>query len=431
MSLSNMNIAIVTAVYPPEPVVSAQNGRDLAMHLAGTGASVTVLCPSPSRPIGADYSRIKADRAPRATFEDGVDVVRLPSFTAPQSRLFPRMRESWSFGRHVGRHLRTQPTQPDVIYMNTWPLFSQACVAHFCEARKIPLVMQVMDVYPESLLEKLPQALRWPFRGPLLQLDRWIAGHATSVVLISESMRKHYERTRRLPPGKGVLVYTWIDDALFHPMPDRIQSAVHYGVRHDLLTFLFLGNIGPVAGVELLVETFHKAALPGAQLLIIGHGSSKDGCVRLAQELGAAERVRFISDPAAANVPRLLSLGDVCLLPMRKGAGASSLPSKMMGYMLAGKPILASVDLEGDAASCIREAGCGWIVPPDDAQALADAFLAIQALDRPSLVRMGDAGAAYGASQFSKATGLARMTDVVESVMAPGRNARGDATQCR
>lgn len=417
-------ILIVTAVYPPEPVVSAQNGRDLAMHLAHTGAGVTVLCPSPSRPIGADYSGLKADREPMVTREDGVEVVRLPSFTAPQSRLLPRMRESWSFGRHVCRYLRAHPTQPDVVYMNAWPLFSQAFVARYCKSRKIPLVMQVMDVYPESLLEKMPRLLRWPFQPPLLFLDRWIAKQAARVVLISESMRNYYESSRRLPPGTAALVHTWLDDAVFQPMPDGVQSATHYGVPHDLLTFVFLGNIGPVAGVELLIEAFHKATLPKAQLLIIGDGSSKANCVRLTQELGATDRIRFISDPDASNVPRLLSLADVCLLPMRRGAGVSSLPSKMMAYMLAEKPILAAVDEDGDAARCIREAECGWIVQQDNTNALADGFLAVHALDRAVLARMGNAGAVYGASQFSRATGLARMSEVLESAMSSGSHTR-------
>ena len=424
-----MNIVIVNCVFPPEPVVSAQIGRDLAEHCVSQGAQVTVLCPQPTRPYGADYGKTESgqQQADEPGCSTNPQAVRLPSFTAPESHLLPRLRESWSFGRHVCRYLRAQPSHPDVVYMNAWPLFSQAFVAHYCKARKIPLIMQVMDVYPESLLEKLPRPMRWPIQWPLLRLDRWIAKQADRVVLISESMRNHYESTRRLPPGKAALVHTWIDDAPFHPMPDRTRSAAHYGVPHDLLTFVFLGNIGPVAGVELLIEAFHKAALPGAQLLVIGDGSSKSSCIRLAQELGATEHIRFISDPAAANVPRLLSLADVCLLPMRKGAGGSSLPSKMMAYMLAGKPILAAVDEEGDAAGCIREAGCGWIVQPDNAQSLAEGFLAVHALDRPALAKMGNAGAAHGAAQFSKATGLARMSDVVESVMGQRCNGRGGA----
>jgi len=93
------------------------------------------------------------------------------------------MRESWSFGRHVCRYLRAQPSQPDVVYMNAWPLFSQAFVARDCQARTVPLLMQVMDVYPESLLEKLPSSLRWAYQGPHLHIDRWIVSASAREVV--------------------------------------------------------------------------------------------------------------------------------------------------------------------------------------------------------------------------------------------------------
>ena len=53
--LPMFKVAIINCVYPPEPVVSAQMGRDLAEHLAQNGARVTVLCPFPTRPFGAVY----------------------------------------------------------------------------------------------------------------------------------------------------------------------------------------------------------------------------------------------------------------------------------------------------------------------------------------------------------------------------------------
>src|ERR1035441_8196964 len=82
-----VHIAIISAVYPPEPVVSAQMGRDLAEHLANSGARVTVLCPYPSRPLGMEYPDFRPSSAARLDAENGVVVVRLPSFTAPHSRL--------------------------------------------------------------------------------------------------------------------------------------------------------------------------------------------------------------------------------------------------------------------------------------------------------------------------------------------------------
>jgi Glycosyl transferase 4-like domain len=149
-------VTIISAVYPPEPVVSAQIARDLAGRLAQDGARVTVLCPLPSRPIGADYAEFRPTGAPRMDCENGVEVVRLPSFLSPQSKLLSRMRESLSFGKHVCRYLEQHLSDVDVVYANTWPLFSPALIARHCARRGIPLVLHITDVYPESLLAKLP-----------------------------------------------------------------------------------------------------------------------------------------------------------------------------------------------------------------------------------------------------------------------------------
>lgn len=58
-----LRVAVVNAVYPPEPVVSAQMGRDLAGHLADSVARVTVLCPYPSRPLGVEYANFRPSPA--------------------------------------------------------------------------------------------------------------------------------------------------------------------------------------------------------------------------------------------------------------------------------------------------------------------------------------------------------------------------------
>lgn len=409
---------IISAVYPPEPFISAQNSRDLACELVRVGAQVVVLAPVPSRPIGVNYSDFLDETAPRAIAEDGVEVVRLGSYTSPSSRLLSRMRESWSFGAHVWRYLRSVDVKPDVIYMNAWPLLSQLFIAIYCKKRKVPLVMQVMDVYPESLLKKLPQGVRWLFQWSLLRLDRWLASQSSRVVVISDSVRSYYELSRRLPYGKVAVVHTWLDDDPFRSMPCRVEAAVHYDVSHDLLTFVFLGNIGPVAGVELLIEAYCSADISGSQLLVIGDGSSKVKCMELAERRDAKKRVHFISDPEASNVPKLLSLADICLLPMRAGTGASSLPSKIMAYMFARKPILASVDDGCDTANCIREAGCGWVVPPDDVEALALGLRRAANVDELTLKKIGSASANYGRAKFAKSIGVTRMKAVLQSALA-------------
>ena len=418
------HIVLISAVYPPEPVVSARMSWDLAHRLAELGNKVTVVCPQPSRPASVAYRQYAGHAEPVVSQENGVEVVRLPSFCAPLSRLAPRLYESWSFGRHASRYLARQLRErPDVIYVNAWPLFAQAQVAIRARAMKVPMVLQIMDIYPESLLNRLPALPRLLLGTPLRMLDRLLACSAARLCVISESMRALYLNDRRLPAEMVVTIPTWQDEEIFESVALRSEVCKRYGVPNGCFTFLYLGNIGPVAGVELTIRAFHEAGISGAQLVIVGDGSEKVACVQLADTL-AAKNVFFVADPEVGNVPLLQSMADVFLLPLKRGAGRSSIPSKLPAYLFSAKPVLATVDAECDTAAVIRDGNCGWVGPPEDQEWLAAMMKEVAALDEAELNALGSNGKAYALARLSKAEGVKRLADLVTSVLKPGQGGR-------
>ncbi|MGO9202633.1 MAG: glycosyltransferase family 4 protein [Limisphaerales bacterium] len=408
------SVAIITAVYPPEPVVSASMGQDLARELTRRSCDVTVLCPRPSRPIGADYSAFKRSRAPMVAQEEGVRVVRLASFAAAASGLAGRALESWSFGRHACRYLKHSGLRFDALYVNSWPLLSQALLARCARQLRIPMVLHIKDVYPDSMLLKLPPALRGAARFVLAALDRRTAHRAAAVLTISENMRRIYVRDRGIDSERVLTINDWHDEQLFARLPSGRDALREYGVPQGLFTFLYLGNIGPAAGVEVLMEAFCQAGLKDAQLLVIGGGSRKAQAEAVAARLGD-RNIRFISDPEAENVPLLQSLAHVCLLPLKRGAAMSSIPSKLPAYMFSAKPVLASVDSQSDTARAVAEARCGWVEEPEDVQALARRMREVQAMPMAEIDRLGQLGRAYASAHYSKSVRVGALANVVLS----------------
>lgn len=405
-------IAIVNAVYPPEPVVSAQIGRDLAVHLVSRGLDVTVLCPHPSRPIGAKYERRHCAGKATKEVQDGIRVVRVPSFTSAQCTLIARMHESVSFGRHACGYLEKNLSDVDVVYANAWPAFCQALIARHCTRHRIPFVLHIQDIYPESLMGKIPGILKLPFCWPLWKLDCWTVRQAAKVVVISENMRRTYVESRALGPERVEAVMNWADESRFNNLPPRAEACAKYGVPTNRFTFLYLGNIGPVAGLEGVIDAFHSAQLSQAQLVLAGDGSAKAACVERAKILNA-DNIHFISDPDAANVPLIQSLGDVFLLPMRRGTGGSSVPSKLIAYLFSGRPVLATVDRESDTARCISDADCGWVGAPEDGLWLTAKMTELVSWHPAALSTLGNRGREYGFEHFSKAHGVTRLAEIV------------------
>ena len=405
-----MRVAIVTSEYPPEPTVSGRMAAELASNLAAKGHLVKVICPFPTRPYGVHFSGYDNRRLCREQ-SGGVEIVRVPSRVAPESRFISRMLESWSFGRWSVRMLCEGGVVPAVVYSSSWPMLGQGWVAAGAARAGIPHVMHIMDVYPEAALQKVGKWMQVLTGRMLLALDRWNAMQATRVVVISENMRETYLRTRGVPSGRLALLHTWQDDGLFAELPDRAEAARIYGVDPDRFTLLYLGNIGPVAGVEHLIRSFSAAGLSGSQLVIVGDGTQKESCVRLARDSSA--RVEFVSDHAVGNVPLLQSLADVCLLPVKRGAALYSIPSKLGSYMLSAKPVLASVDAESETARVIQAADCGWVVAPEESQPLVEAMRKLREAEAAGLRARGERGRVYALEHLSKTRGLARLAAIV------------------
>jgi len=72
-----------------------------------------------------------------------------------------------------------------------------------------------------------------------------------------------------------------------------------------------------------------------------------------------------------ADLPQIgLSSSDLSLLTLAPGRGRTSVPSKLQGYMAAGRPVLAAVDEDCDSAHLVRHGGFGLVVPSGDPAAI-------------------------------------------------------------
>ena len=136
-------------------------------------------------------------------------------------------------------------------------------------------------------------------------------------------------------------------------------------------TYMYMGNVGPLAGIEVLFDAFSKAGLKDARLIIAGSGPAKDSLQKKAASY--SQRIEFWEVPSG-KVPEVQAQADVMLLPVRKGYAKYSVPSKLPAYMFSAKPVIASVDEDSDTALCIVESGAGWRIAPEDVTALSVAF---------------------------------------------------------
>ena len=395
-------ILIISAVFPPEPIVSAKLSMDLFMALKVKGLEVKVLHPTPSRPYGFRPKFLSIGLI-------GSDEKTTDSYVCPQSSLIGRIRESWSFGNACERYIKEHQSEIKCIYANAWPMFSQKAIVKIAKKCGIHCVIHVQDVYPESLANKMPGRLGKLIQYLILPMDKYILRNCTKVVAISEKMKNYLAETRNICLDNISVVVNWQDEKDFI---DYQQQNVTENTDQPF-TFMYMGNIGPVAGVDLLIDAFEYAQLDGARLVIAGSGSMKKSM--MAKASGCKE-IEFWEVPNG-KVPEIQAQADVMMLPIKKGAASSSIPSKLPAYMFSAKPIIGCMDEDSDTAIAIKEAGCGWVIEPENAEKLAESMKKVAALDKYCLKEKSEKAQAYGLVHFSKKENLGKLVKVIEDIL--------------
>lgn len=403
MDTAHKRVLIVSAVFPPEPVTSAILNFDLANALACEGYSVTVITPKPSRPNGFDFSQVKP-----VSFKFKHIVV--DSVVRPKSSFIGRMHESISFGRKCVNYIIKNSTDIDFVYNDGWQLFGLYLVAKVCVKCKIPYIVPIQDIYPESLLTKLPHSyvISSTINAILLPLDKYYIKHAAKIRTISESMADYIAVSRNVNRENIITVANWQHDEEFDDYKTEFRKTGH-------TVFMFVGNNNKQANVELLIRGFVKANLLDAELRIMGRGNEKGFCEDLVASMNV-KNVIFgtVPDGMVAYVQKE---ADVMVFALKKNTGNQGFPSKLTAYMFSGKPLIGSLDIKCDTARIIEKAKAGLVVPPDDIDALSTAFIQMNNYNNVELERMGNNSRWYAEEKLSRKKNLNNVCSAISQTI--------------
>jgi colanic acid biosynthesis glycosyl transferase WcaI len=187
----------------------------------------------------------------------------------------------------------------------------------------------------------------------------------------------------------------------------------------DKFVVLYAGTIGLVSGAEILVQVAKLLQpYPDILLIMVGEGFARDKVELQAKQAGLTN-VRFFPFQPRPRLSEVQATADISLVTLAPGRGRTSVPSKVLGYMAAARPVIASVDDNCDTADLIRSANCGLVTPPADAGALAQAILRL--VHNPELrQQMGQSGQRYFAANLERKQVLTNYISLVERMMDAG-----------
>ena len=173
---------------------------------------------------------------------------------------------------------------------------------------------------------------------------------------------------------RAVLLPNWVDLQAIQPQGPEQRARNPYrdelAIPANALVLLYSGSMNKKQGLELLVAAIGQLAdLPELVWLLAGEGPSK---AELAAATAGLAQVRLLPLQPAERLNDWLNLADVHLLPQKAGAADLVLPSKLLGILASGRPVVASSPAGSELGELAEQAGLR--VEPEDAEGFAAAL---------------------------------------------------------
>ena len=142
-----MRILFLTEFFDPEPM---HRGLSFAKKLVAAGHEVEVITAFPNYPGGKIYPGYKLSFIKKEKI-DGVQITRLPLYPSHDHSLFKRFVTYATFAFSALFYGLFFAKKPDVMYVFHPPLSTGLCAALIKKCRKIPFVLDIQDLWPDSL----------------------------------------------------------------------------------------------------------------------------------------------------------------------------------------------------------------------------------------------------------------------------------------
>ncbi|MBI1245768.1 MAG: glycosyltransferase [Alphaproteobacteria bacterium] len=305
--------------------------------------------------------------------------------------------------------------KPEIVLAGNAPVDVQAGTYKGARACGSAFVYWLQDLVGVAMRRILGQRLSLP--GTLVGLayewrERRLLRAADAVVAITEDFRPLLE-------GWGVerrrthTVENWAArEEISFPARDNAWAREH-GLG-DSLVFLYSGTLGLKHDPSLLLDL--ARARPDAKIVVCSEGRGADW---LRANGGGQANLLVLPFQPFARLGEVLASADILVAVLEPDAGLYSVPSKVLTYLCAGRPLLLAVPPANLAARIVARAGAGLSAAPHDRPAFLAAASEL-AGDAAARASMGAKALDYAAKTFDISAIAARF----EAILAEAARAR-------
>jgi colanic acid biosynthesis glycosyl transferase WcaI len=333
--------------------------------------------------------------------------------------LLKRFLQERTYGVRVAAAIAS--LQPDLVMSGNTPIEIQAAIQKSCLRNGTPFLLCLEDIYSigvKSVLSKVPLigdmiAFRYD------RLERQVARQSDGIVAIADDFRE-LAISWGVDADRVAVIENW--GALpAQPLPPKNND---WAARHDLAdkrVLLYSGTLGFKHNPQLFLDLASEFRDdPNVRIVVISEGRGADW---LSSQRAQFPGLLLLPFQTAADFQKALATADVLVAILEPNAAKYSVPSKVLAYMTAGKPVLAAIPAENLAARTIRAAAAGLTVDPEEPHEFRR-LARLLIMDEQRREEIGLAALAYARANFDIdriavrfETVFCRFSTVVEAAM--------------
>jgi len=401
----------------PEPVGIGKYTGELALWLASRDCEVRVIAAHPYFPswqLGNGNQHIRNKYCTELVA--GVEVRRCPLWVPRRPGGLTRLVHLASFALSSLPALLSQRRwRPDVV-ITIAPAFFCApgalLLGRLC-GRGTVNWLHIQDFELDAAFE-LGMLKGKAIRG---LAERWERATLRGFDRVSSISGAMVRRTVEKGVGakRAVLLANWVDLEAIRPRDSHERESNPY--RRELAiggqqrVLMYSGSMNKKQGLELLVAVIWELQdVEDLLWLLAGEGPTRGA---LAQAVGGMRQVRLLPLQPMERLNDWLNLADVHLLPQRAGAADLVLPSKLLGILASGRPVVAGSPAGSELGDVAEVAGLR--VEPEDPVAFAEAIRRL--LEEPGLAEaQGRAGRRLVEERYGKEAVLLGLDKELETL---------------
>lgn len=306
---------------------------------------------------------------------------------------------------------------PDLIVSANTPLDSLAGFQAWSRRARLPFVFWLQDIYSLGIKRLLSRRLGWVgavIGGHYWRLEAHLARQSDAVVAITEDFRPIVQGWG-VEPARLFVIENWapLDELLVLPRDNGWSREMGLSEK---LTFLYAGTLGlkhNPALLAALARTFRHR--PGIAVVVVSEGPGADWLAQAKRD-GSLENLILLPFQPYERLPEVMASGDVLVAILEPDAGVFAVPSKVLSYFCAGRPILAAIPENNLAARLIVREKAGLVASPgDEASFVSEAKQLAE--DADLRARMGKNALDYARETFD----IGAIADRFEAVFAVAR----------